>query len=244
MAQQPGGSPSVDFGREPCPDRILDDVGGAFGMGAVGGGIWHLIKGMKNSPGGSRFRGGVEAIRREAPRIGGGFAVWGGLFSTFDCTLVAIRKKEDPWNSIASGALTGGVLQLRTGLKSAARSAAFGGVLLAMIEGLGILLTRVTAPPIAPPPVEMPSSQVSAGQYGAAGGLPAPSMDASAATGAATVPEAPPSSSGGGSSGGGWFSGWFGGGGQEQQVGAALERETRCILQELNRLWWAHAGVL
>jgi hypothetical protein len=57
----------------------------------------------------------MQAIRREAPRIGGSFAVWGGLFSTFDCTLVAIRHKEDPWNSIAAGALTGGFLQLRTG---------------------------------------------------------------------------------------------------------------------------------
>ncbi len=57
----------------------------------------------------------TQAIRREAPRIGGSFAVWGGLFSTFDCTLVALRHKEDPWNSIAAGALTGGFLQLRTG---------------------------------------------------------------------------------------------------------------------------------
>lgn len=29
-------------------------------MGGVGGGLWHLMKGMKNSPGGSRFRGGIE----------------------------------------------------------------------------------------------------------------------------------------------------------------------------------------
>lgn len=34
-----------------------------------------------------------QAIRREAPRLGGSFAVWGGLFSTFDCTLVAVRHK-------------------------------------------------------------------------------------------------------------------------------------------------------
>lgn len=59
--------------------------------------------------------GWAQAVRREAPRIGGSFAVWGGLFSTFDCTLVALRHKEDPWNSIAAGALTGGFLQLRTG---------------------------------------------------------------------------------------------------------------------------------
>jgi len=29
-------------------------------MGAVGGGLWHLFKGVKNSPSGARFRGGIE----------------------------------------------------------------------------------------------------------------------------------------------------------------------------------------
>ena len=43
----------------------------------------------------------------------GNFAVWGGLYSTFDCVLIGIRKKEDPWNSIGSGAITGGVLAAR-----------------------------------------------------------------------------------------------------------------------------------
>ncbi len=55
-----GGGASVDHGREPCPDRILDDIGGAFGMGAVGGGVWNLFKGMRNAPRGSRMFGGVE----------------------------------------------------------------------------------------------------------------------------------------------------------------------------------------
>lgn len=58
---QGGAGPSVDHRREPCPDRIIDDVGGAFGMGAVGGGVWHLIKGIKNSPSGARMLGGVQA---------------------------------------------------------------------------------------------------------------------------------------------------------------------------------------
>ncbi|KAK9865399.1 hypothetical protein WJX84_003617 [Apatococcus fuscideae] len=219
-----GGGASVDHGREPCPDRILDDIGGAFGMGAVGGGVWNLVKGLRNAPRGSRMLGGVEAIRREAPRIGGSFAVWGGLFSTFDCTLVAIRKKEDPWNSISAGALTGGFLQLRTGLRSAAKSAAFGGVLLGMIEGLGILLTRMSAPPPAPPMIEMPpggppptsGSQIPLGGSGSGsipipaslGGLEGlPSSDASSTSS--------PSSDGGASSGG-WFSGLFGGGSSSQ----------------------------
>lgn len=43
----------------------------------------------------------------------GNFAVWGGLFSTFDCCLIKLRNKEDPWNSIGSGALTGAVLAAR-----------------------------------------------------------------------------------------------------------------------------------
>lgn len=71
---------------------------------------------------------------------------------------------EDPWNSIAAAALTGGVLQLRTGLRSAMKSAAFGGILLGMIEGVGILLTRVTAPPPAPVPmIDMPGPTTSGG---------------------------------------------------------------------------------
>lgn len=43
----------------------------------------------------------------------GNFAVWGGMFSTFDCCLMGLRGKEDPWNSIGSGALTGAVLAAR-----------------------------------------------------------------------------------------------------------------------------------
>ena len=81
----------------------------------------------------------------------GNFAVWGGLFSTFDCSLVGIRKKEDPWNSIISGAATGGVLAARGGWRAAGRSAAVGGVLLAMIEGLQIFMTKMLSEPSPPP---------------------------------------------------------------------------------------------
>lgn len=55
-----GGGASVEHGREPCPDRIIDDVGGAFGMGAVGGSIWHFVKGIRNSPSGGRMAGGIQ----------------------------------------------------------------------------------------------------------------------------------------------------------------------------------------
>jgi mitochondrial import inner membrane translocase subunit TIM17 len=48
------------------------------------------------------------------------------MFSAFDCSLIAIRGKEDPWNSILSGAITGGALSARMGLKSSLQAAVFG----------------------------------------------------------------------------------------------------------------------
>jgi len=144
--------------RDPCPHRILDDIGGAFSMGAIGGGLWHSIKGARNSPRGERLLGSMTAVKARVPVIGGNFAVWGGLFSTFDCSLVAVRKKEDPWNSIISGTLTGGVLAARGGWRAASRSAAVGGVLLAMIEGLQIALTKMMAEPTPPPYVSTSSA--------------------------------------------------------------------------------------
>ena len=53
---------SVDHGREPCPHRIFDDIGGAFAMGAVGGGAVNLVKGIYNAPIGRRFPNGLDAI--------------------------------------------------------------------------------------------------------------------------------------------------------------------------------------
>ncbi|ELT91585.1 hypothetical protein CAPTEDRAFT_176977 [Capitella teleta] len=137
-----------EYAREPCPWRIVDDCGGAFAMGAIGGSVFHSIKGAKNAPKGlySRFLSAGSAVKMRAPVTGGNFAVWGGLFSTIDCSLVYIRKKEDPWNSITSGALTGGILSIRSGAGAMLGSAIIGGVLLALIEGVGILFTRWSAP--------------------------------------------------------------------------------------------------
>uniref|UniRef100_A0A8C8I401 Mitochondrial import inner membrane translocase subunit Tim17-B n=1 Tax=Oncorhynchus tshawytscha TaxID=74940 RepID=A0A8C8I401_ONCTS len=143
-----------EYAREPCPWRIVDDCGGAFTMGAIGGGVFQSVKGFRNAPVVSlkdsllgfrhRLKGSANAVRLRAPQIGGSFAVWGGLFSTIDCGLVRIRGKEDPWNSITSGAMTGAVLAARSGPLAMVGSAMMGGILLALIEGFGILLTRYT----------------------------------------------------------------------------------------------------
>ncbi|KAJ8605610.1 hypothetical protein CTAYLR_000070 [Chrysophaeum taylorii] len=138
-----------DFsGREPCPYRILDDVGGAYAMGITIGSVWHFVRGWRNSPKGASFSGAMEQLQVRAPVMGGNFAVWGGLFAVFDCSFAAVRNKEDPWNSIIAGAATGGVLAARAGPKAAGKNALVGGVLLALIEGLGILITKVMAPPL------------------------------------------------------------------------------------------------
>lgn len=41
-----------EYAREPCPYRIVDDCGGAFAMGCIGGGVFQSIKGFRNAPSG------------------------------------------------------------------------------------------------------------------------------------------------------------------------------------------------
>ena len=133
--------------RDPCPYRIIEDVGGAFAFGAIGGGVWHFGKGAWLSPSGSRLTGALGNCAARAPVMGGQFAVWGGLFACCDCTLSAVRQKEDPWNSIVSGAATGGILAARAGPKAMASAAIVGGVILALIEGMGIWMNNAFAMP-------------------------------------------------------------------------------------------------
>mmetsp|Transcript_13159 Transcript_13159/g.24730 ORF Transcript_13159/g.24730 Transcript_13159/m.24730 type:complete len:251 (-) Transcript_13159:28-780(-) len=140
--------------REPCPWRIVDDVGGAFCMGAIGGGTFHIISGAWKAPKNSRLKGALNASTARGPILGGQFAVWGGIFACCDCTLTAIRQKEDPWNSIISGATTGGILAARAGPKAMAQAAVVGGVLLGLIEGMGVMMNKMMSPGL-PTPEEM-----------------------------------------------------------------------------------------
>ncbi|XP_031826910.1 mitochondrial import inner membrane translocase subunit Tim17-A [Nomia melanderi] len=151
----------AEYSREPCPWRIMDDCGGAFTMGAIGSGIFQSIKGFHNAPAGinKRLLGSVMAVKERSPIIAGSFATWGVVFSTIDCTMVHIRKKEDPWNSIISGAAAGGILSARNGLVAMAGSAFIGGVILALIEGLGICITRYSAEQYKP--LSLPDDSVS-----------------------------------------------------------------------------------
>lgn len=68
-----------------------------------------------HSPQGDRLAGAVSSIKARAPVTGGNFGVWGGMFSTFDCAIKSWRQKEDAWNAILSGFMTGGCLAARSG---------------------------------------------------------------------------------------------------------------------------------
>ncbi|RSH81226.1 translocase of the inner membrane [Apiotrichum porosum] len=146
----------ADHSRDPCPFVILNDFGGAFSMGAIGGGVWHGIKGARNSPRGERLVGSISAIKARAPILGGNFGVWGGLFSSFDCAIKGYRQKEDPWNAIMAGFCTGGSLALRSGPKSALTSAIGCGVLLGVFEGVGVVMSRMFAQPV--PAMQLPEA--------------------------------------------------------------------------------------
>uniref|UniRef100_A0AC34FCY3 Mitochondrial import inner membrane translocase subunit TIM17 n=1 Tax=Panagrolaimus sp. ES5 TaxID=591445 RepID=A0AC34FCY3_9BILA len=132
----------AEYSREPCPYRIGDDIGSAFAMGLVGGSIFHSFNGYRHAPKGRLVNSVIREICTKSAVTGVQFAAWGGMFSAIDCTLVAIRKKEDPLNSIASGSLTGALLAIRSGPKVMAGSAVLGGVILAMIEGVGLVSSR------------------------------------------------------------------------------------------------------
>uniref|UniRef100_A0A2K6M0A3 Mitochondrial import inner membrane translocase subunit TIM17 n=2 Tax=Rhinopithecus TaxID=542827 RepID=A0A2K6M0A3_RHIBE len=136
-----------EYAQEPCPWQIVDDCGGVFTVGVIGGGVFQAIKSFCNAPVGIRhqLRGSANTVRIQVPQIGGSFAVLGGLFSTIDCGLVQLQGKEDPWKSITSGVLMGGPLAM-------VASVIMGDILLALIESVGILLTRYTAQQFQNPP--------------------------------------------------------------------------------------------
>lgn len=116
--------------------------------------------------------GALSVVKARAPVTGGNFGVWGGMFSTFDCAVKGWRQKEDMWNAIISGFMTGGCLAARSeclllhlptgrlvcgsplcglradllssgGPRGALTSAVACGILLSVFEGVGVLVSRV-----------------------------------------------------------------------------------------------------
>jgi import inner membrane translocase subunit TIM17 len=83
-----------EYSREPCPWRIIDDCGGAFTMGLIGGTLFNGIQGFRHAPSGfnRRTMGGLVRLKERAPVLGGQFAAWGLCFATFDCSIAYMRQ--------------------------------------------------------------------------------------------------------------------------------------------------------
>lgn len=133
----------VNYHRSPCPGRIFEDLGVGYSIGCVGGALYYFLVGVKNAPRRQRILGGLTHVRNRAPFLGGSFAMWGGVFSSMDCLLIYYRQKDDPWNAVAAGFITGGVLAIRGGLSVAFKNAFIGGVILLLIEGVSTIVTQV-----------------------------------------------------------------------------------------------------
>ncbi|KZV86571.1 mitochondrial import inner membrane translocase, subunit Tim17/22 [Exidia glandulosa HHB12029] len=112
-------------------------------MGGVGGTIWHGVQGARNSPRGERLAGALSVVKARAPVTGGTFAVFGGLLSAFDCAVKGYRQKDDAWNAILAGFLTGGSLAARSGPRGTLGGAVACAAMLGVFEGVGVLLNRV-----------------------------------------------------------------------------------------------------
>ncbi|CAI9778331.1 unnamed protein product [Fraxinus pennsylvanica] len=133
---------------KPWFDRLLDQTVDYFRFGIVGGSAFNMLKGMYNSPKGERLIRGLQAVRMNAPRFGSRCAAFGGLSSVLESSMIHVRQKDDPWNSILSDAAAAGLLKMRRcrGLGPASRSALIFGSGMALLEGYLIVKNRVQSP--------------------------------------------------------------------------------------------------
>ena len=69
---------------ECSPWRLIDDGGGAFSMGLIGGSIFNFLGGARHAPSGLNHRaiGGLVRLKERAPVLGG--QVGSGCISGFD----------------------------------------------------------------------------------------------------------------------------------------------------------------
>ncbi|CAL1127103.1 unnamed protein product [Cladocopium goreaui] len=124
--------------RLPCPERIVDMVGFAFGVGSCGGFCMTFVRSLRDFPKGHRLSGAFAAAQTRAPVLGSTFAMWSGLFHSFDCAVS--QRHLDPQGARSSvdaafcGFLTAGVLSLRQGPRVASINAMFGAFCVAFID--------------------------------------------------------------------------------------------------------------
>ncbi|OEL17816.1 hypothetical protein BAE44_0021166 [Dichanthelium oligosanthes] len=135
---------------------LLDNVGQGFCHGAAVSSIYHFFGGLRNSPNGDGLAGAARAVRAHAPRTGGSWAAFWGVWCVFENAAFFARGKDDPWNSIAGGAATSGFVRLRQGAHVATRDTIVTAAGLTLLQGFCILLDKHVivprTPAVEPPP--------------------------------------------------------------------------------------------
>eukprot|EP00933_Yihiella_yeosuensis_P059906 TRINITY_DN6169_c1_g2_i1.p1 TRINITY_DN6169_c1_g2~~TRINITY_DN6169_c1_g2_i1.p1 ORF type:complete len:137 (-),score=19.51 TRINITY_DN6169_c1_g2_i1:90-500(-) len=124
--------------RLPCPERIVDMVGFAFGVGCIGGFGLTFVNSLGNFPKGHKISGAFAAAQTRAPVLGSTFAMWSGLFHCFECAISRRHANPDGARSsvdaAACGFLTAGLLSIRSGPKAAASSALMGAFCVGLVD--------------------------------------------------------------------------------------------------------------
>ncbi|KAG9448773.1 hypothetical protein H6P81_008738 [Aristolochia fimbriata] len=111
-----------------------------FAMGVVGSSTLDFLKGVNDSPRGMRLVGGSQAVRMNTPRSAGSMALFGGLYSVFECSMAYIRQKEDPWNPIIGNAAVCGFHWRKEGFRAVTRATAVGAAVAA--AGQQVIIMR------------------------------------------------------------------------------------------------------
>merc|ERR1712224_856431 len=124
--------------RQPCPERIIDMAGFAFGVGRCGGFCMTFARSLRHYPKGHRISGAFAAASTRAPQLASTFALWSGLFHTFECAISQRHRDPDGTRTLtdaaACGFLTGGLLELRKGPRAAAVSACMCAFFVAVVD--------------------------------------------------------------------------------------------------------------
>mmetsp|Transcript_9805 Transcript_9805/g.17735 ORF Transcript_9805/g.17735 Transcript_9805/m.17735 type:complete len:141 (+) Transcript_9805:137-559(+) len=127
--------------RLPCPQRVVDMMGYAFGVGCCGGFAYTFVHGLRNNPSGHRVSGAFGAARARAPQLGGTFAMWSGIFHCFECAVSKRHGDVEPQRRSVidagiCGFLTAGLLSVRQGPRAASTNAVVGGLCVVLVDAI------------------------------------------------------------------------------------------------------------
>ena len=119
-----------------CPHRIIDDFGIGFCLGSAMGFCGAFIKGAWHAPKREKFFGGIRLAVKRSPLFATNFALWAGIFGIGQCSLLHLTGNDSVMNQVISGAMAGGLLNMRGGLSFFIRGATSGAVIIGCM-GLG-----------------------------------------------------------------------------------------------------------